>query len=56
MAERKHIITDILFRHSYTASNNINEEFEEDINNFLKVKLNVIRVAFIQIRSKSSAD
>ena len=44
---RKHIITDILFRHLYIISDNINEKFKEDINNFLKVKLNMMRVALI---------
>ena len=47
MTERKYTAADILFRHSYTASDNINEKFEEDIDDFLKTELNIMRVILI---------
>ena len=53
---RKHTVTDILFRHSYIMLNNINKKFKENINDFLKAELNVMKIAFIQVRSKSLSD
>ena len=45
--KRKYTAVNVLFRHSHTVFNNVNEEFEENINNFLKVKLNVMRIMLI---------
>ena len=54
--KKKHTAADILFRHFHTVSNNINKKFKENINNFLKAELNVMKIMLIQVRSKSSAD
>ena len=47
MMKRKHTVTDALFRYFYIISDNIDEEFKEDINDFLKVKLKMMKVALI---------
>ena len=56
MIERKYITADVLFRHLYTMSDNVNKKFKENIDDFLNAELNVIRIAFIWVRSKSSED
>ena len=45
-----------LFRHFCTVLNNVNEEFEENIDDFLNTELNVMRIALIQVESESSED
>ena len=47
MTEREHTVADVLFRHLHTVSDNIDKKFEEDINDFLKTELNVMKVALI---------
>ena len=47
MTERKHIIVNVSFKYFNIILNNTNKRFEEDINNFLNIKLNVMRIALI---------
>ena len=56
VTERKHTAVNALFKCLYTVSDNVDEEFKKNIDDFLKVKLNVMKIAFIQVRSKSSED
>ena len=53
MIKRKHTAVNALFKCFHTVLNNVNKKFEENIDNFLNTELNVIKIAFIQVRSKS---
>ena len=49
MLNKKHEVVDELSRRFRTASNNINETNEIDIDDFIDIEINCVRISFIRI-------
>ena len=47
ITERKHTAVNKLFKYSCIMSNNVDKKFKKVINNFQKMKLNVVKITFI---------
>ena len=52
--DKRHIATDELFRKSYKFSNDINEVYEKNIDDFIDDQLNCVRIYLIQVNENDN--